>query len=141
MASNQATTFAFIVSLIGGLIIAVISIINVLWFSSGAGSFGGYGTYMHSMMDSYHNFMGSYATSTSFFTGLSLIAVICGVIIIMAAILLQVQPHQHNIWAAVIIVASIVSFVGMGGYFIGAVLGIVGGAFQLAIKPNRTIAA
>jgi ABC-type dipeptide/oligopeptide/nickel transport system permease subunit len=39
------------------------------------------------------------------------------------------------IWATLIIVFSAVSFVGMGGYFIGAILGILGGAFDLSIRP------
>jgi bacteriorhodopsin len=63
--------------------------------------------------------------------------VICGVIVLMSAIMLKVQPQQHMIWAIVIIVFSAVSFVGMGGYFIGAVLGIVGGLFVLATRQTN----
>ena len=95
MATNQGTTLAFIVSLIGGLIIFIFSILNVVWFSSGASNFGGYGSFMRGMMDGNHNFMGSYASSTSFFAGLSLVAVICSVIVIIGAVMLRVQPHQH----------------------------------------------
>jgi hypothetical protein len=137
MAANQGTTFAFVVSLIGGLVIFVISTLNVLWFSSGGGSFGGYGTFMESMMGGYHNFMGTYASSTSFLAGLSVVALICGVVVIIGAIMLKAQPHQHLPWAAIIIAFSAVSFVGMGGYFIGAILGIIGGAFELTIRRTR----
>jgi len=136
--TDQATTFAFIISLLGGLITAIISAVNVVWFNSGATAFGGYGTAMRGAMDGYHNFMGSYASSTSFLAGLSLVGVICGVVVLMSAILLRVQPHQHTIWAIVIIAASIISFVGMGGYFVGAVLGIVGGAFVLYTKQTQS---
>ena len=66
MATNIGTTFAFIVSLVGGLIIIIASILNVLWFSSGASNFGGYGNYLGGMMNGYHNFMGSYGGSTVF---------------------------------------------------------------------------
>lgn len=135
--TNIGTTFAFILSLLGGLIIAIISIINVVWFSGGATGFGAYGSYMRGAMDGYHNFMGTYATSNTFFVGLSLVAVVCGVIVLMSAILLQVQPHQHTVWAIVIIAFSIISFVGMGGYFVGAILGIVGGAFVLATRQTN----
>jgi hypothetical protein len=55
----------------------------------------------------------------------------------MAAIMLRAQPHQHMIWAIVIIVFSAVSFVGMGGFFIGAILGIVGGLFVLATRQTN----
>jgi hypothetical protein len=138
MATNQGTTAAFIVSLIGGLIVFIISVLNVVWFSSGATNFGGYGSFMRAMMDSNHNFMGSYASSNSFFAGLSLVAVICGVIVIIGAIMLRAQPHQHLPWAILIIVFSAASFVGMGGYFIGAVLGILGGAFELSIRKTTS---
>jgi hypothetical protein len=137
VASNQGTAFGFIVSLVGGLIIFIISTLNVLWFSSGAGSFGGYGTAMRGAMDGYHNFMGTYTSSSSFFAGLSVVALICGIIVVIGAIMLRVQPHQHLPWATLIIAFSAVSFVGMGGYFIGAVLGIIGGAFELTIRRQQ----
>ena len=136
-ATNQATTFAFILSFLGGVIVTVVSAVNVVWFSQGAPAFGGYGTTMRGVMDGYHNFMGSYASSSGFFAALSLVAVICGVVVLMSAILLRVQPHQRTAWAVVIVAASIVSFVGMGGYFVGAVLGLVGGSFELYMKQTR----
>jgi hypothetical protein len=39
-------------------------------------------------------------------------------------------------WANLILAFSFVSFVGTGGFFVGAVLGIVGGLFALIQKPN-----
>jgi len=137
MATNIGTTFAFIVSLVGGLIIMIASILNVVWYASGGSNFGGYGSYMSGMMDGYHNFMGSYGGSYGFLAGISVVGVICGVIVLMAAIMLRVQPHQHMLWAIVIIVFSAVSFVGMGGFFIGAILGIVGGLFVLATRQTN----
>ncbi len=135
MSTYQGVTFAFIVSIIGGLIILIASIINVVWYNSGAPYMGGYGSFVGGMMNGYHSFMGNYAANYSFLAGVSLVGVICGVIIVMGAVLLRVQPHQHGIWAIVIIVFSIVSLVGMGGFFIGAILGIVGGAFVLVVRP------
>ncbi len=136
MSTNQAFTVAYVLSLIGGLIVLVVSILNLLWFGAGASFLGGYGGYMHGMMDGYHNFMGNYASSTSFFAGISLVSLICGIILVVAAVMLWIQPQAHIIWAVVIIVFSAVSFVGMGGYFIGAILGIVGGAIALSYKPR-----
>jgi hypothetical protein len=137
MATNIGTIFAFIVSLVGGLIILIASALNVVWYSSGASNFGGYGSYMRGMMGGYHNFMGIYGGSYGFLAGISLVAVICGVIVLMSAIMLKVQPQQPMIWAIVTIVFSAVSFVGMGGYFIGAILGIIGGAFVLATRQTN----
>lgn len=137
MTANQGITFAYIVSLVGGLIISVFSIVNVLWYSYGAPNFGGYGSFISGLMDSYHNFMGSYGSSYGFLAGISLVAVICGVVVVMSAIMLRVHPEEHTVWAIVIIAFSIVSFVGMGGFFIGAILGIVGGLFVLATRQTN----
>ena len=135
MARNQATTFAFILSLLGGIIILAISLINVAWFSAGATGFGSYGSYMRGAMDGYHNFMGNYASSTGFFTAISVVSLVCGVIVVMAALVLRVHPQEHVVWGAVIVAFSAVSFVGMGGYFVGAAFGILGGALALTYKP------
>ena len=137
MAANQGITFAYIVSLVGGLIISIASIINVLWYSYGAPSFGGYGSFAGGMMDGYHSFMGSYGSSYGFLAGISLVSVICGVVVVMSAIMLGVHPQEQLIWAIVIIVFSAVSFVGMGGFFIGAILGIVGGLFVIATRQTN----
>ncbi len=137
MATNIGTTFAYIVSLVGGLIILITSIINVVWYSSGAPNFGGYGSFISGIMGGYHNFMGTYGSSYGFQAAISLVAVICGVIVVMSSINLRLNPRQRMIWAIVIIVFSVVSFVGMGGFFIGAILGIVGGLFVIATRQTN----
>lgn len=55
--TNTATMVAFVLALIGGLIVLVTSVINAVWFSYRATSFGGYGSYMRGVMDGYHSFM------------------------------------------------------------------------------------
>ena len=137
MAADQRLTFAFIVSLVGGLIVFIASLINFVWFLSGAANFGGFGNFMRGAMGGYHSFMGSYGTSNSFLAGISVIGLVCGVIVLIGAIMLKVDSHQSTIWAIVIIAFSLVSFVGMGGYFIGAILSIVGGAFVLATRQTN----
>ena len=136
MATNQGITFAYIVSLVGGLITLIASIINVVWYASGTPNFGGYGSFISEIMGGYHNFMGSYS-SYGFLAGISLLAVICGVIVVMSSINLRLNPEQRMIWAIVIIVFSVVSFVGMGGFLIGALLGIVGGLFVLYTRQTN----
>ncbi len=134
MATNQGPILSYVLSLVGGLIILIASIVNLVWFGSGAPNFGGFGGFMRGMMDGYHNFMGSYGSSYGFLAGISLLGLICGVIVVIGAVMLRVQPREHVIWATVIIVFSAVSLVGMGGFFIGAILGIIGGAFALSIR-------
>jgi hypothetical protein len=137
MATNQGPILSYVLSLIGGLIILIASIVNLVWFGSGAPYWGGFGGYMSGMMDGYHNFMGSYGSSYGFLAGISLLSLICGIIIVIGAVMLRVQPRKHMIWATVIIVFSALSFVGMGGYFIGAILGIIGGAFALSFRQTN----
>ncbi len=81
MSTNQAFTLGYVLSLIGGLIVLVVSILNLVWFGTGASFLGGYGGYMRGMMDGYHNFMGNYASSTGFFAGVSVVSLICGIIL------------------------------------------------------------
>jgi hypothetical protein len=133
MATNQGLTFAFVISLVGGLIGFIASLVNVVWFLSGAANFGGFGNFMHGAMNGYHSFMGSYGNSNSFLAGISIVSLVCGVIVLTGAIMLKADSHRSTLWAIIILIFSGISFVGMGGYFIGATLGVVGGAFVLFI--------
>jgi hypothetical protein len=135
MSTRQGVTLSYVMSLVGGLIVLIISLVNLVWFGSGASTTGSFGSYMNGAMDGYHNFMGSYASSTGFFTAVSVVSLVCGVIVVMAALVLRIHPEEHFIWGVVIVAFSAVSFVGMGGYFVGAVFGIVGGVIALRYKP------
>ena len=135
MSNRQGLTLAFALTLVGGLILLIVSLVNAVWFGSGAPTWGGFGSYMQGMMGSNHNFMGTYASSTGFFTAVSVVSLVCGVIVLVGAIMLRVYPKDHVVWGVVILVFSAVSFVGMGGYFIGAVLGIVGAVLAITYRP------
>jgi hypothetical protein len=76
---KSRTNISYVLSLIGGLIILIASIVNLVWFGSGAPNFGGFGGFMRGMMDGYHKFMGSYGSSYGVLAGISLSGLICGV--------------------------------------------------------------
>jgi Family of unknown function (DUF6114) len=135
LSEKQGLTLAFVISLVGGLIVLVFSLVNLVWFSSNAPSWGGFGDYWGGMMGGNHNFMGTYASSTGFFTAVSIVSFVCGVIVLMSALVLRIHPQEHVLWGIVIVVFSAISFVGMGGYFVGAIFGILGGALALTYKP------
>jgi len=124
-----------VISLVGGLIVLIFSLVNAAYFGSGASTSGGFGSLMQGAMDGNHNFMGTYASSTGFFTAVSVVSLVCGVIVVIAALVLRIHPQEHVMWGIVIVVFSAVSFVGMGGYFVGATFGILGGALALTYKP------
>jgi hypothetical protein len=138
MESNRAFTIPFVLSLIGGIIVLLFSLVYSVWFSSAAPNWGGFGGWMGGMMGNYHGFMGNYAGSTGFMAGVSIVGLVSGMIMIISAVMLRVHPGEHLIWGTVIIVFSATSFLGMGGFFIGAILGIIGGALALSFKPEPT---
>ncbi len=135
MSTSQGLTISYVMSLVGGIILLCVSLVNAVWFGYGAPNWGGFGNYMQGMMNGYHNFMGSYAGSYGFFAAVSIVSLVCGIIVLVGAIMLSIYPQDRMIWGAVILVFSAISFVGMGGYFVGAILGIIGAVLALTYKP------
>ncbi len=136
MSLQEMSEIAFILSLIGGILMFIGGTLSALWFMSGGfnanGMMGGFG----GMMDGYQNMMGGFGVSFGFMGGLSFVGLISGIVVIVGALMLNARPTEHMTWAILILVFSIVSFLGMGGFFIGALLGIAGGAIALSWKPT-----
>ena len=134
MSSQETPITAFILSLIGGVLIFMGGVVSSLWFMSGGynswGMMGGGG-----MMGGYQGMMGNWGVPFGFMGGLSLIGLVAGILVIVGALMLNARPAEHTAWGVVILVFSIVSFLGMGGFFIGALLGIAGGALTLSWRP------
>jgi len=118
--------------LVGGLLAS-------LWFmfvGYGFGMMGGFGGMMGGMMGGYQDMMYNFGFQSGYMLGFSLIGLIAGVIVIVAALMLKAHPAEHTAWGAIVLAFSIISFFGMGGFYIGAVLGIAGGALALAWRPS-----
>ena len=138
MATNQGPITAFALSLAGGIIIFVVGIVGLAWFGFGEPAWGGLGNWMSGMMNNYHGFGMGGENIYGFFGVLSFIGLFSGAVMITGAFMLRMHPQDHLTWGILILIFSIVSFAGMGGYFIGAVLGIIGGAFAIAYRPKTT---
>jgi Family of unknown function (DUF6114) len=54
--------------------------------------------------------------------------------------MLNARPADHFTWGFIVLAFSVISFVGMGGYFIGAILGIAGGALALSYETTMKTA-
>jgi len=67
---------------------------------------------------------------------LTAVSLRCGVIVLIGAIMLNARPADHFTWGVIVLAFSVISFVGMGGYFIGAILGIAGGVLALSYKTT-----
>ncbi len=127
-------TAAFIISLIAGIFILLGSVYMTLW---GIGMIGGGATGMRGMMGGASGIMGQpralAAMGATWILGLA-----SGIIVLISAILLKSRPAQTTIWGTLILLFSIISVLGafMGGFLIGAILGIVGGALALSTPKN-----
>jgi hypothetical protein len=124
-------TKAFLLSLVGGLFI----------FVAGASRISIMALHLSSVMPGVINAAyamlqaaGEAGGIVSYLT--ASIAAISGIFVLIGAMMIHFRPAKASTWANLIIAFSFVSLVGTGGFFIGAVLGIVGGLFALVRKPN-----
>ncbi|MEM1532340.1 MAG: DUF6114 domain-containing protein [Nitrososphaerota archaeon] len=65
-----------------------------------------------------------------------LVNVVSGIVVLIGALMLYSRPKQAHMWGTLVLIFSIISLVSMGGFIIGAILGIVGGALAIAWKPT-----
>jgi len=131
MSANSLHTVAFVLSLVGGIVIIAGSVIALFLLAYGSP----YGTYYGMGM----GMMGGYwfGYGSGWMWSLTLVSLVCGVLVLIGAVMLNANPQEHVAWGTVVLVFSIASFTGMGGYFIGAILGIAGGAIALSYrKPS-----
>ena len=66
------------------------------------------------------------------------VGLVCGAVVFVSATLLLAKAGQRRTWGILILVFSVLSFIGLGGLVIGAILGIVGGILTLRWKPSPT---
>lgn len=132
MSVNSMRTIAFVLSLIGGLVIiagsAIAAVLSAFgspydtYYGMGPGMMGGYW----------------FGYGSGWMVGFSVAALVCGILVLIGAIMLNARPAENTAWGIVVLVFSIASFIGMGGYFLGAVLGIAGGAIALSYRTHTT---
>ncbi|HXW94866.1 MAG TPA: hypothetical protein VEJ19_04095 [Nitrososphaerales archaeon] len=60
---------------------------------------------------------------------------VCGSIVLVSATMLLAKIGIRRTWGILILVFSVLSFVGLGGFVVGAILGILGGVLTLRWKP------
>ncbi len=135
---NQNNGSSFILSLVGGLIITVGSLLGVSLAMLGRPYFWGVGGMMwggnYGMMGGYFG-NGNISYPASYYgmmTGIELLGLVSGIVVLTFAILMRSRPSETKTYGAIVLIFSIVSLLGTGGFFVGALLGIVGGALALA---------
>lgn len=104
----------FGLSLAGGILI-LLGGISVLLFHSSYSQMG--------------TMMGGFGLS--YIQGSSAFGIICGAIVLFGAMMMYYRPAETRIWGILVLIMSAASLLGMGGFWIGAILGIIGGALAL----------
>jgi len=143
MSARQKPVTAFALSLAGGVLMFLSGGISSTWFMSGGigvgGMMGGFGDMMggfQNMMNSFQVMMSGFGIPFRFMGGLSLMGLVSGIFVIISALMLNARPSEHTAWGMMILVFSIISLLGMGGFYIGALLGIAGGAIALSWRSS-----
>ena len=68
-------------------------------------------------------------------TMVGLFGLISGIMVVVSAVMLQARPSQRRTWGVLMLVFSVLSFLGLGGFVVGAILGMAGGIMTLRWKP------
>jgi hypothetical protein len=66
---------------------------------------------------------------------IGIFGLISGAVVLVSSVMLLTGKGQPRTWSVLILVFSVLSLFGLGGFLVGAVLGIVGGALALQWKP------
>ncbi len=127
----------FVLSLVAGLLVLGGSG-TVMSLSSGLPYYGGMmgGYYYGGMTGGYYGMMRGFGFGGGGFYGLAAIGIVSGIIVLIGAIMLYSQPAKASTWGAIVLAFSIASLFGMGGFFLGAILGVLGGVLAIAWKPG-----
>jgi hypothetical protein len=83
------------------------------------------------MHGDHYSMMGFTAVNSGLLYALLLTGMVCGAIVIASSLLPYLRPGQHSIWGAFILAFPLLSLIGMGGFIVGAVVGIVGGTIAI----------
>lgn len=81
----------------------------------------------------FQSFVPAFVSGITAFVGA--IGLVSGVVVIISGAMLRSSPSQRTLWGALIVVFSCLSFFGIGGFIVGAILGIIGGIMALTWKP------
>ena len=63
------------------------------------------------------------------------VGLVCGAVVLMSATMILARVGQRRTWGILILIFSVLSFIGLGGFVVGALLGIAGGILVLRWRP------
>jgi hypothetical protein len=135
--SRSSLVPASILSLIGGSLIIIGGLVplGMLGMSGQYGMMSGPGP--GGMMGGRFGMMAMMPLQSFIWTTMAVVSVISistGVVLIIGGYSIYGKPESAGKWGVAILVASVVGLFGMGGFFIGPILGIIGGILALTKK-------
>ncbi|MEM4573414.1 MAG: DUF6114 domain-containing protein [Candidatus Caldarchaeum sp.] len=131
MTAADKPTAAFILSLVGGVLIlsgALLGFVRWVVWGGMMWSWNGWG----GMMCPGCGMMGWWTPWA--WTAFSSLGLVSGILVTVGALMLQTRPQQANTWGSIILAFSAISLISMGGFVVGALLGIIGGILAIAWK-------
>jgi len=97
--------------------------------------------WMEGMMHGWEEHTHTWGFEGSISYSMGLLGIVFGVIVIVASVMLYLNPNQRQLWGALIIAFSVISVLScMGGMGIGLILGIIGGVLAILWKPSGVTA-
>jgi hypothetical protein len=137
MSYGERPIAAVILSIIGGVLMLVggSMAFMMLSYNDEYGMMSGFG----GMMGGYRGMMDDVGFPYNVLDGFMLVSLVSGILVIVGAVMMDIHPSQSRTWGIIVLIFSIISFVGMGGFLVGAVLGIVGGALALSWKAKPKV--
>jgi hypothetical protein len=131
--TNESPTAAFVLSLVAGLLILA-GTGMMATFAFGRPYYGMMGGY-YGMMGGYYGMMQSFGYGGWFYL-FEAVGLVAGIGVLVGAVMIYSRPSEAPTWGLLVLVFSLVSFFGMGGFFFGAILGVIGGILALTWHPQ-----
>jgi len=128
MSSGDRPVAAAMLGLIAGVLMLIGGVAElVMWSVASPFHYGMWG-----MMGGMMTWLGL------MFLGMFFVVVmlISGVVVLTASVMLQSRPAQAQTWGLLMLVFSVIGLLGMGGFVIGSVLGIIAGVLALTWRPS-----
>ncbi len=113
---------AYLLSLIGGILVLFLSIIIAILYIVIATAFS-----------SFHISI-AFGVGAVVSAALAAVAVLLGILILVFALRMKNHPETSQTAGVVVLVCALLSFIGGGGFYIGAILALVGGILAIIWK-------
>jgi len=144
----ESPTAAFILSLLAGIFVLIGGLV-VIGIGALIDSLGSLGSSLGNLgglsgISSLPSGLGNMTSIAGGASGAGLsiatlgeVGIVQGILTIVLAVLLQRIPARHQLWGALVLTSSVLSWVSsIGGLLVGFLLGLVGGVLAISWKPS-----